>query len=88
MVEFGPTVLNFGYDFFLFSTFFWDTLYITIILLAKKKKVDQGIEGARTLPRGDSLCTLGRAGVVIKVYADDDNDIIVIVLGSKYFTIS
>ena len=24
MVKFGPTVLNFGYDFF---SYFWDTLY-------------------------------------------------------------
>ena len=68
-----------------------DVIYeqpLTMMLLAEKKKVVQGIERAGTLPRGDSLCTLGRAGVVIKVYADDDNDIIVIVLGSKYFTIS
>ena len=32
---------------------------ITMMLLAEKKKVAQGIEGAGTLPRGDSLCTVG-----------------------------
>ena len=34
MVRFGPTVLNFGYDFFSISTFFWDTLYFEIAYIA------------------------------------------------------
>ena len=76
MVKFGPTGLNFGYDFFLVP-FFWDTLYITMMLLAEKKML---LRESNELEhsRGEAhYAPWGRAGVVIKVYADDDNDIII-----------
>jgi len=38
MGKFGPTVLNFGHDFFSVSHFFWDTLYSKVIILVVQRQ--------------------------------------------------